>query len=107
MTAPSRVVRLRAMSRAPTDLRRGPAHRVTTALHAGALRAVVPASRTRSGLREPLAQRPHATPRLLERLADRPHDLLGARRVAVTADRLHRDVDLDAVDRAHLALGRH
>src|SRR5712691_12762146 len=41
MTAPSRVVRLRAMSRAPTGLRPGSPHRVAPALHARAVRAVV------------------------------------------------------------------
>src|SRR2546425_9439213 len=61
----------------------------------------------RSGLRKPLAQRPDAAPRLIERLTDHPHDLLRARRVAVAADGLHRDVDLDAVERAHPSLDRH
>src|SRR3989454_4878643 len=41
MTAPSRVVRLRAMSRTPTDPRPGSLHRVAPALHARAIRAVV------------------------------------------------------------------
>src|SRR5713226_6789372 len=119
MTAPSRVVRLRAMSRTPTGLRPGSPHRVAPALHARAIRAVVSFLALRvlvhpaagraawSGLREPLAQRPDAAPRLVERFPDHAHDLLGARRVAVAADRLDRDVDLDAVERADLACHRH
>src|SRR5262245_47567142 len=57
-----------------------------------------------SGGREPLAQRRHVAAGPLEGLSHRPHDSRRAGGVAVAADRLHGDVDLDAVDRPHLAL---
>src|SRR5262245_46342284 len=61
----------------------------------------------RSGRGQPLAQRHHLTARALQGFPHGPHDARGSRRVAMATDRLHRDVDVDAVDRPHLALDGH
>src|SRR3972149_704386 len=85
----------RFISAPPCAAASRPCRRGSTAPHPSLLR------------RQPVAQRLDRDAGLLQRLAHGADDLLGPRRVAVAADRLHGDVDLHPVQGENFSRRRH